>query len=350
MANTGEKAAGGDDFWNKAESLLYTSLVAMILQKFPPAERNFGKLLGMLDTMQAREANDGTFRTDLDYMFETWEKEHGSCFATRQYAKFKLAAARTASSILISCAVRLAPFEVEEIKNLTAYDELNFETIGDEKTAIFFIISDTDDTFNFLVGLAYTQMFRILTEKADSSPGGHLKIHVRCLLDEVANIGQIPHLEKLIATVRSREISICLLLQTRSQLKALYKDHTETIIGNCDSVLFLGGRERGTLEEISQMMGKETVMTQSHSESYGQNKSTSRNNTHQARSLMSMDELAVMPGDMCILLVRGLRPFYSEKYRLEEHPRYFMLRKAKPFILEREMELDPEDEIEIFLN
>lgn len=313
----------------KAETLLYTALIGYIHYEAPESEQNFSTLLELINASEVRE-DDEDFKNPVDLMFEALEMKNADHFAVRQYKKYKLAAGKTAKSILISCGARLAPFDIKELRDLTAYDEMALDTPGDELTALFFIISDTDDTFNFIVSLAYTQLFNLLCDKADDVYGGRLPIHVRCLIDEAANIGQIPKLEKLVATIRSREISACLLLQTQSQLKALYKDHAETIIGNMDSTLFLGGKERTTLKELSETLGKETIDTFNTGESRGREISHSRNFQKLGKDLMSMDELSVLNGGKCILQLRGVRPFLSNKYDITKHPHFQYTSDADP--------------------
>jgi len=329
IANTKGEGKNGDDFWVKAETLLYTALIGYIHYEAPESEQNFSTLLELINASEVRE-DDEDFKNPVDLMFEALEMKNADHFAVRQYKKYKLAAGKTAKSILISCGARLAPFDIKELRELTAYDEMALDTLGDELTALFFIISDTDDTFNFIVSLAYTQLFNLLCDKADDVYGGRLPIHVRCLIDEAANIGQIPKLEKLVATIRSREISACLLLQAQSQLKALYKDHAETIIGNMDSTLFLGGKERTTLKELSEALGKETIDTFNTGESRGREISHSRNFQKLGKDLMSMDELSVLDGGKCILQLRGVRPFLSNKYDITKHPHYQYTSDADP--------------------
>ncbi|MBQ3503491.1 MAG: type IV secretory system conjugative DNA transfer family protein [Oscillospiraceae bacterium] len=321
IANTKGEGKAGDDFWVKAETLLYTALIGYIHYEAPVEEQNFSTLIEFINAMEVRE-DDEEFKNAVDLMFEDLEKRKPRQFAVRQYKKYKLAAGKTAKSILISCGARLAPFDIQELRDLTAYDELELDTLGDRKTALFIIMSDTDDTFNFLISMCYTQLFNLLCEKADDVYGGRLPVHVRCLVDEAANIGQIPRLEKLVATIRSREISCCLVLQAQSQLKALYKDNADTIIGNMDSTVFLGGREPGTLKELSAALGKETVDIYNTGESRGRETSHSLNYQKLGRELMSQDELAVMDGGKCILQLRGVRPFLSDKYDLTKHPLY----------------------------
>lgn len=321
ISNTKGEGKTGDDFWQKAETLLYTALIGYIHYEAPVEEQNFATLIEFINASEVRE-DDEEFKNPVDLMFEELEKEKPNHFAVRQYKKYKLAAGKTAKSILISCGARLGPFDIQELRELTAYDELELDTLGDRKTALFIIISDTDDTFNFLVSMAYTQLFNLLCEKADDVYGGHLPVHVRCLLDEFANIGQIPKFEKLIATIRSREISACLVLQAQSQLKALYKDNYDTIIGNCDCYIFLGGKERTTLKELAESLGKETIDTFNTGESRGREISHSLNYQKLGKDLASVDELAVLDGGKCILQLRGVRPFLSDKYDITRHPNY----------------------------
>ena len=321
IANTKGEGKAGDDFWVKAETLLYTALIGYIHYEAPEEEQNLSTLVEMVNTMEVRE-DDEEFQNQVDLMFEDLAKEKPEHFAVRQYKKYKLAAGKTAKSILISCGARLAPFDIQELRELTAYDELELDTLGDRKTALFLIMSDTDDTFNFLISLVYTQLFNLLCEKADDVYGGRLPVHVRCLIDECANIGQIPKLEKLVATIRSREISACLVLQAQSQLKAIYKDNADTIIGNMDTSIFLGGKEPTTLKELAAALGKETVDTYNTGESRGRETSHSLNYQKLGRELMSQDELAVMDGSKCILQLRGVRPFLSNKYDITKHPNY----------------------------
>ena len=321
IANTKGEGKAGDDFWVKAETLLYTALIGYIHYEAPVEEQNFSTLIEFINAMEVRE-DDEEFQNPVDLMFAELEKEKPHHFAVRQYKKYKLAAGKTAKSILISCGARLAPFDIQELRDLTAYDELELDTLGDRKTALFIIMSDTDDTFNFLISLCYTQLFNLLCEKADDVYGGRLPVHVRCLIDEAANIGQIPRLEKLVATIRSREISCCLVLQAQSQLKAIYKDNADTIIGNMDTSIFLGGKEPTTLKELSAALGKETVDTYNTGESRGRETSHSLNYQKLGRELMSQDELAVMDGGKCILQLRGVRPFLSNKYDITKHPNY----------------------------
>ncbi|QHA01017.1 VirD4-like conjugal transfer protein, CD1115 family [Dehalobacter restrictus] len=321
IANTKGEGKTGDDFWVKAETLLYTALIGYIYFEAPENEQNFSTLIEFINASEVRE-DDEDYKNPVDLMFETLEKKDPQHFALRQYKKYKLAAGKTAKSILISCGARLAPFDIKELRELTAYDELELDSLGDMKTALFIIISDTDDTFNFLVSMAYTQLFNLLCDKADDVYGGRLPVHVRCLIDEAANIGQIPKLEKLMATIRSREISACLVLQAQSQLKALYKDNADTIIGNCDSMIFLGGKEKTTLKDLSETLGKETIDMFNTSDTRGTQRSYGLNYQKLGKELMSMDELAVMDGGKCILQLRGVRPFLSEKYDITKHPQY----------------------------
>ena len=312
---------GGDPFWDKAEKLLLTSLIAYIHYEAPDEEQNFATLLEFLNIMEVRE-DDEEFQNPVDLMFEDLAKEKPDHFAVRQYRLYKLAAGKTAKSILISCGARLAPFDIAELREITTYDELELDTLGDRKTALFLIMSDTDSTFNFLISMVYTQLFNLLCEKADDVYGGRLPVHVRCLIDECANIGQIPNLEKLVATIRSREISACLVLQAQSQLKALYKDNADTIIGNMDSQVFLGGSENTTLKELSATLGKETIDLYNTSDTRGNSPSYGTSYQKTGHELMSRDELAVMDGGKCILQLRGVRPFLSDKYDLIQHPNY----------------------------
>ncbi len=321
IANTKGEGKAGDDFWVKAETLLYTALIGYIYFEAPENEQNFSTLIEFINASEVRE-DDEDFQNPVDLMFEALAKKDPQHFAVRQYKKYKLAAGKTAKSILISCGARLAPFDIQELRDLTAYDEMELDTLGDKKTALFIIISDTDDTFNFLVSMAYTQLFNLLCDKADDVYGGRLPVHVRCLIDEAANIGQIPKLEKLMATIRSREISACLVLQAQSQLKALYKDNADTIIGNCDSMIFLGGKEKTTLKDLSETLGKETIDMFNTSDTRGTQRSYGLNYQKLGKELMSMDELAVMDGGKCILQLRGVRPFLSEKYDITKHPQY----------------------------
>ena len=329
IANTRGEGKGGDPFWEKSEVLLYTALIGYLWQEALEEDRNFATLIDMIGSMQTREDNED-FQNPIDLMFEDLEREKPDCFAVRQYKKFKLAAGKTAKSILISCGARLAVFDIAELRELTAYDELELDTLGDQKTALFLIMSDTDDSFNFLIAMCYTQLFNLLCDKADDVYGGRLPVHVRCLIDECANIGQIPKLEKLMATIRSREISACLILQTQSQLKALYKDNAETVIGNCDASLFLGGKEPTTLKALSEALGKETIDTYNTGESRGRETSHSLNYQKLGKSLLTVDELEVLDGGKCILQLRGVRPFLSSKYDITKHPHYKYLSDADP--------------------
>ena len=329
IANTKGEGKAGDDFWVKAETLLYTALIGYLHYVAPVEEQNFSTLLDFINAMETRE-DDEDFQNPVDQMFEVLAEKEPEHFAVRQYKKFKLAAGKTAKSILISCAARLAVFDIAELREITSYDELELDTLGDRKTALFLIMSDTDDSFNFLISLCYTQLFNLLCEKADDQYGGRLPVHVRCLIDECANIGQIPRLEKLMATIRSREISACLVLQAQSQLKAIYKDNADTIIGNCDSMIFLGGKEKTTLKELEETLGKETIDTFNTGESRGREVSHSLNYQKLGKSLMSMDELAVMDGGKCILQLRGVRPFLSSKYDITQHPNYKYTSDANP--------------------
>src|SRR5574344_1987251 len=335
IANTKGEGKAGDDFWVKAETLLYTALIAYIYYEAPEHEQNFTTLIEFINASEVRE-DDEEFKNNVDLMFDRLEEKDPQHFAVRQYKKYKLAAGKTAKSILISCGARLAPFDIAELREITMYDELELDTLGDkiflhpenkndksyQKTALFLIMSDTDSTFNFLISMIYTQLFNLLCEKADDVYGGRLPVHVRCLIDEAANIGQIPNLEKLVATIRSREISACLVLQTQSQLKAIYKDNADTIIGNMDSRLFLGGSEPGTLKELNSALGKETIDSFNTGESRGREVSHSLNYQKLGKELMSIDELSVMDGGKCILQLRGVRPFFSNKYDITRHPKY----------------------------
>lgn len=321
IANTKGDGKAGDEFWTKAETLLYCALIGYIHYEAPVEEQNFSTLIEFLNAMEVRE-DDEEFQNPVDLMFEALEKKKPNHFAVRQYKKYKLAAGKTAKSILISCGARLAPFDIQEVRDVTAYDELQLDTLGDKKTALFLIMSDTDATFNFLISMIYTQLFNLLCEKADDVYGGRLPVHVRCLIDEMANIGQIPNLEKLVATIRSREISACLVLQAQSQLKAIYKDNADTIIGNMDCQVFLGGSEPTTLKELSEALGKETIDTFNTSDARGNSPSYGTNYQKLGKELMSRDELAVMDGSKCILQLRGVRPFLSDKYNLTQHPNY----------------------------
>ena len=354
IANTKGEGKAGDDFWVKAETLLYTALIGYIHYEAPVEEQNFSTLIEFINAMEVRE-DDEDFKNPVDLMFDELKKRKPDHFAVRQYAKFKLSAGKTAKSILISCGARLAPFDIQELRELTAYDELQLDTLGDRKTALFIIMSDTDDTFNFLISMCYTQLFNLLCEKADDVYGGRLPVHVRCLIDEAANIGQIPRLEKLVATIRSREISCCLVLQAQSQLKALYKDSADTIIGNMDCSIFLGGKEPGTLKELAAALGKETIDSYNTGESRGREVSHSLNYQKLGKELMSVDELAVLDGGKCILQLRGVRPFLSNKYDLTKHPLYRCTAdydKKYAFDIERflshRLKLKPDDAVEVY--
>ena len=329
IANTRGEGKGGDPFWEKSEVLLYTALIGYLWQEALEEDRNFATLIDMIGSMQTREDNED-FRNPIDLMFEDLEREKPDCFAVRQYKKFKLAAGKTAKSILVSAGARLAPFDIAELREILSYDELELDTLGDRKTALFLIMSDTDSTFNFLISMIYTQLFNLLCEKADDVYGGRLPVHVRCLIDECANIGQIPNLEKLMATIRSREISAVLIFQAQSQLKAIYKEQSDTIQGNCDSSIFLGGREATTLKELSAVLGRETIDTCNTGESRGRETSHSLNYQKLGKELMSQDELATMDGGKCILQIRGVRPFLSDKFDLTKHPNYKYLSDADP--------------------
>ena len=329
IANTKGDGKSGDDFWQKAETLLYTALIGYIHYEAPEEEQNFATLIEFINAMEVRE-DDETFENNVDLAFKELASREPNHFAVRQYKKYKLAAGKTAKSINISCGARLAPFDIQELREITMYDELELDTLGDRKTALFLIMSDTDSTFNFLISMIYSQLFNLLCEKADDVYGGRLPVHVRCLIDECANIGQIPNLEKLMATIRSREISACLVLQAQSQLKALYKDNADTIIGNCDSSIFLGGKEPGTLKELNQALGKETIDTFNTGESRGREVSHSMNYQKLGKDLATIDELAVLDGGKCILQLRGVRPFLSDKYDITRHPNYKYLSDANP--------------------
>ena len=321
MQNTKGEGKGSDPFWEKAEQLLYTALIGYIWLEAPDEEKNFNTLIEMINAMEVRE-DDEDFENQVDIIFRELKEKNPNHFAVRQYAKYRLAAGKTAKSILVSCGARLAVFDIAELREVTAYDELELDTLGDRKTVLFLIMSDTDDSFNFLISMCYTQLFNLLCEKADDVYGGRLPVHVRCLIDECANIGQIPKLEKLIATIRSREISACLVLQAQSQLKAVYKDNADTIIGNCDSRLFLGGSEPTTLKELSASLGKETIDIANTGESRGKEVSHSLNYQKLGKDLASVDELSVLDGGKCILQLRGVRPFLSDKYDITKHPNY----------------------------
>ena len=350
IANTKGDGKSGDEFWTKAETLLYCALIGYIHYEAPKEEQNFATLIEFLNAMEVRE-DDETFQNPVDLMFETLKKKKPNHFAVRQFAKFKLAAGKTAKSVLISCGARLAPFDIQEVRDITMYDELSLDTIGDKKTALFLIMSDTDPTFNFLISMIYSQLFNLLCEKADDVYGGRLPVHVRCLIDECANIGQIPNLEKLVSTIRSREISACLVLQAQSQLKAIYKDNADTIIGNMDSRIFLGGAEPTTLKELNAALGKETIDTYNTSDTRGNSPSYGTNFSKLGKDLATVDELAVLDGGKCILQLRGVRPFMSEKYDLTKHPNYRLTAgydKRNTFDIEKflshRLKLRPNDE------
>ena len=354
IANTKGDGKAGDEFWTKAETLLYCALIGYIHYEAPVEEQNFSTLIEFLNAMEVRE-DDEEFQNPVDLMFEALEKKKPNHFAVRQYKKYKLAAGKTAKSILISCGARLAPFDIAELRELMSYDELELDLVGDRKTALFVIISDTDDTFNFIVSIMYTQLFNLLCDRADDVYGGRLPIHVRCLLDEFANIGQIPKFEKLIATIRSREISASIILQSKSQLKAIYKDNADTIEGNCDTTLFLGGKEKTTLKEIAEILGKETIDLYNTSDTRGSQRSYGMNYQKTGKELMSQDEIAVMDGGKCILQVRGVRPFFSNKYDICKHKNYKYLSdydKKNIFDIEKYLStnliLKPEDEVELY--
>ena len=344
IANTkGDGEKSGEDFWVKAEKLYYTALIGYIWYEAPDEEKNFTTLLEMINASEARE-DDEDFQNPVDLMFERLEEKDPEHFAVKQYKKYKLAAGKTAKSILISCGARLAPFDIKELRELMETDEMELDTIGDRKTALFVIISDTDDTFNFVVSILYTQLFNLLCDKADDEYGGRLPVHVRCLLDEFANIGQIPKFEKLIATIRSREISASIILQSQSQLKAIYKDNADTIVGNCDTTLFLGGKEKTTLKEISEILGKETIDSFNTSETRGRELSHGLNYQKLGKQLMTEDEIAVMDGGKCILQLRGVRPFFSDKFDITKHPKYKYLSDADPknaFDMEKHLKRRP---------
>ena len=350
MTNTKGEGSGGDPFWEKSERLLLTALIAYLHYEAPVEEQNFATLLEMLNTMQVLE-DDEEYQNPVDLLFEELAKEKPNSFAGRQYKLYKLAAGKTAKSILISCGARLAPFDIQELRDLTMYDELQLDTLGDKKTALFLIMSDTDSTFNFLISMVYTQLFNLLCDKADDVYGGKLPIHVRCLIDECANIGQIPNLEKLVATIRSREISACLVLQARSQLKAIYKDNADTIVGNMDSQIFLGGSEPTTLKDLSEMLGKETIDAFNTSDTRGNSPSYGTTFQKMGHELLSRDELAVLDGGKCILQLRGVRPFLSDKYDLTQHPNYKLTSDYDPKntfdiekYLNRKEKINPNDE------
>ena len=350
MTNTKGEGSGGDPFWEKSERLLLTALIAYLHYEAPVEEQNFATLLEMLNTMQVLE-DDEEYQNPVDLLFEELAKKKPNSFAGRQYKLYKLAAGKTAKSILISCGARLAPFDIQELRDLTMYDELALDTLGDKKTALFLIMSDTDSTFNFLISMVYTQLFNLLCDKADDVYGGKLPIHVRCLIDECANIGQIPNLEKLVATIRSREISACLVLQARSQLKAIYKDNADTIVGNMDSQIFLGGSEPTTLKDLSEMLGKETIDSFNTSDTRGNSPSYGTSFQKLGHELLSRDELAVLDGGKCILQLRGVRPFLSDKYDLTQHPNYKLTSDYDPKntfdiekYLNRKEKINPNDE------
>ena len=350
MTNTKGEGSGGDPFWEKSERLLLTALIAYLHYEAPVEEQNFATLLEMLNTMQVLE-DDEEYQNPVDLLFEDLAKTKPNSFAGRQYKLYKLAAGKTAKSILISCGARLAPFDIQELRDLTMYDELQLDTLGDKKTALFLIMSDTDSTFNFLISMVYTQLFNLLCDKADDVYGGKLPIHVRCLIDECANIGQIPNLEKLVATIRSREISACLVLQARSQLKAIYKDNADTIVGNMDSQIFLGGSEPTTLKDLSEMLGKETIDSFNTSDTRGNSPSYGTTFQKMGHELLSRDELAVLDGGKCILQLRGVRPFLSDKYDLTQHPNYRLTSDYDPKntfdiekYLNRKEKIHPDDE------
>ena len=350
MTNTKGEGTGGDPFWEKSERLLLTALIAYLHYEAPVEEQNFATLLEMLNTMQVLE-DDEEYQNPVDLLFEELAKKKPNSFAGRQYKLYKLAAGKTAKSILISCGARLAPFDIQELRDLTMYDELQLDTLGDKKTALFLIMSDTDSTFNFLISMVYTQLFNLLCDKADDVYGGKLPVHVRCLIDECANIGQIPNLEKLVATIRSREISACLVLQARSQLKAIYKDNADTIVGNMDSQIFLGGSEPTTLKDLSEMLGKETIDAFNTSDTRGNSPSYGTTFQKMGHELLSRDELAVLDGGKCILQLRGVRPFLSDKYDLTQHPNYKLTSDYDPKntfdiekYLNRKEKISPNDE------
>ena len=353
MANTKGDGKGGDPFWDKAETLLYCALIGYIHYMAPLEEQNFNTLIEFINASEVRE-DDDDYKNPVDLMFEALEAKAPQHFAVRQYRKFKLAAGKTAKSILVSAGARLAPVDIKEVRDIMAYDDLELDTLGDRKTALFLIMSDTDGTFNFLLAMIYTQMFNLLCEKADDVYGGRLPVHVRCLIDEAANIGQIPNLEKLVATIRSREISACLVLQAQSQLKSIYKDNADTIIGNMDSRVFLGGTEPTTLKSLSEALGKETIDSFNTGESRGQQQSYSMNYQKLGKDLMSQDELSVMDGSKCILQLRGVRPFLSDKYDLTQHPNYKLTSDYDSRnwfdidkFLKRRIKLRPEDKYQV---
>ena len=355
IANTkGEGNQSGEDFWVKAERLYYSALIGYIWYEAPEEEKNLNTLIEMINASEARE-DDENFENPIDILFKELEQKNPEHFAVRQYRKYKLAAGKTAKSILISCGARLAPFDIAELRELTEYDELELDTLGDKKTALFVIISDTDDTFNFIVAIMYTQLFNLLCDKADDHYGGRLPVHVRCILDEFSNIGQIPKFDKLIATIRSREISACVILQAQSQLKAIYKDNADTIVGNCDTTLFLGGKEKTTLKELSEILGKETIDLYNTGETRGKEESHSLNYQKTGKELMSMDEISVMDGSKCILQLRGVRPFLSNKYDLTKHPKFSLTSDADSgnlFDIEKylahKMKVKPETVVDVY--
>ena len=344
IVNTkGEGSQSGEDFWVKAERLYYTALIGYIFYEAPDEEKNFITLLDMINASDTRE-DDEDYKNPVDLMFDRLAEKDPDHFAVKQYAKYKLAAGKTAKSILISCGARLAPFDIKELRDLMEYDEMELDTIGDRKTALFLIMSDTDNTFNFVIAILQSQLFNLLCDKADDVYGGRLPVHVRCILDEFANIGQIPQFDKLIATIRSREISASIILQSQSQLKAIYKDNADTIVGNCDTMLFLGGKEKSTLKEISEILGKETIDSFNTSENRGKEISHGLNYQKLGKELMTQDEIATMDGGMCILQLRGVRPFFSKKYDITKHPRYKYLSdadKKNTFDVERYMKKRP---------
>ena len=353
IANTKGEGKSGDEFWTKAESLLYSALIGYIHYEAPVEEQNFATMLEMLNAMEVRE-DDEEFKNAVDLMFDELEKKSPDHFAVRMYRKYKLAAGKTAKSILVSCGARLAPFDISELREITSYDELELDTLGERKTALFLIMSDTDGTFNFLISMIYTQLFNLLCEKADDKYGGRLPVHVRCLIDECANIGQIPNLEKLIATIRSREISAMLVLQAKSQLKSIYKDNADTIIGNCDSQIFLGGSEKTTLKDLTETLGKETIDMYNTGQTKGSQESYNTNYQKLGHDLMSMDEISVLDGGKCIVQVRGVRPFLSDKYDLTQHPNFGLTADADRKnwfdigkFLDTRLKLHAEDEFEV---
>lgn len=354
IANTKGEGKSGDDFWVKAETLLYCALIGYIHYEAPDEERNLNTLVEMINAMEVRE-DDESFKNAVDFIFDALEEREPQHFAVRQYKKYKLAAGKTAKSILISCGARLAPFDIKEMRDLVAYDEMELDTLGDRKSALFVIISDTDDSFSFVAALLYSQMFNLLCDKADNEYGGRLPVHVRCLLDEFANIGQIPKFEKLIATIRSREISACVILQAQSQLKAIYKDNAETIVGNCDTALFLGGKEKTTLKDLTETLGKETIHMLNNSVTKGNSPSYGQNYQKLGRELMALDELSVMDGAKCILQLRGVRPFFSDKFDITQHKNYKYLSDATPkntFSIERflstRLKVKPDEAYEVY--